>query len=132
VKERVLYVALALVYHVPVWAVGYLPTTDGPAHTYNAWVLRQLRGSEPSWLDRYYEVDAQPLPNWLGHAVMAGLMGVVPPGDFDPGAWRDEIDAIYCWKMRPEAPIARRIEQHYVLVAERGPARVYARAPLED
>jgi hypothetical protein len=78
-KERTVYLALALVYLIPIWAVEYLPTTDGPAHTYNAWVLRQLGGSEPSWLGRFYEVDARPLPNWLGHAVMAGLMVAVPP-----------------------------------------------------
>jgi len=50
------------------------------------------------------------------------------PGDFDPGAFRDEIDYIYCWKMRPGSGVERRIERHYALVAERGPARVYARA----
>ena len=53
------------------------------------------------------------------------------PADLDIAAWRDEIDAIYCWKMRPGSDIARRIERHYVLVSERGAARVYARAPLE-
>jgi hypothetical protein len=78
-KERLLYLALSLVYLIPIWAVDYLPTTDGPAHTYSAWVLRQLGSSEPSWLDRYYEVDARPLPNWLGHAAMAALMTAVPP-----------------------------------------------------
>jgi hypothetical protein len=54
------------------------------------------------------------------------------PGDLDLSAWRDEIDYVYCWKMQPRSEIARRIERHYVLVAERGPARVYARAPRED
>lgn len=78
-KERLLYLTLALVYLIPIWAVDYLPTTDGPAHTYNAWVLRQVGSGGHPWLDRYYEVDARPLPNWLGHAVLAGLMGAVPP-----------------------------------------------------
>ncbi len=78
---RILYLALCLAYLVPVWAVEYLPTTDGPAHTYNAWVVRQHgKRAEHPWLDRYYEVDARPLPNWLGHAAMAGLMvAAVPP-----------------------------------------------------
>lgn len=78
-KERFLYFALALVYLIPIWAVEYLPTTDGPAHTYNAWVVRQHENAEHPWLGRYYEVDARPLPNWLGHAVMASLMTVAPP-----------------------------------------------------
>lgn len=79
-KERILYLILCLAYLVPIWAVEYLPTTDGPAHTYNAWVVRQHgNAAEHPLLGRYYEVDARPLPNWLGHAAMAGLMTAVPP-----------------------------------------------------
>jgi hypothetical protein len=79
-KQRILYALLALAYLIPIWAVEYLPTTDGPAHTYNAWVLRQIDNrAEYPLFDRYYVIDARPLPNWLGHAVMAGLMRAVPP-----------------------------------------------------
>lgn len=79
-KLRILYAVLALAYLVPIWTVEYLPTTDGPAHTYNAWVLRQIDNrAEYPLFDRYYVIDARPLPNWLGHAVMAGLMRAVPP-----------------------------------------------------
>lgn len=49
------------------------------------------------------------------------------PGELDLQPYRDEIDYIYCWKLRPRSKIARRIEEDYMLVAERGPARVYAR-----
>jgi hypothetical protein len=79
-KQRILYAVLALAYLIPIWAVEYLPTTDGPAHTYNAWVLRQIDNrAEYPLFDRYYVIDARPLPNWLGHAVMTGLMRAVPP-----------------------------------------------------
>jgi hypothetical protein len=79
-KERILYLTLCLVYLVPIWAVEYLPTTDGPAHTYNAWIVREHgNAAENPLLGRYLEVDARPLPNWLGHAAMAGLMTAVPP-----------------------------------------------------
>ncbi len=37
-----LFLALTLLYLVPIWSVRYLPTSDGPAHLYNAWVLRGL------------------------------------------------------------------------------------------
>ena len=36
--ERVLFSILVLVYVLPVWAFRYFPTTDGPAHLYNAWL----------------------------------------------------------------------------------------------
>lgn len=60
--------------------VTYLPTVDGPCHTYNAWVLRQAGNEEEHPLfHRYYETNLQPFPNWTGHVVLAGLMHAVPP-----------------------------------------------------
>ena len=74
-----LFVAAALVQLVPIWSVHYLPTTDGPSHLYNAWVLRALiRGDQPQ-LARTFEIDWQPHPNWIGTAFMAALMSIVPP-----------------------------------------------------
>lgn len=74
---RPLFFALVLLYLVPVWTVHYLPTVDGPCHTYNAWVIRSY-GDVPLF-QKYYEVNTRPYPNWTGHAVMALLMFVVPP-----------------------------------------------------
>ena len=72
--------ALALLHVVPIWAAPYLPTTDGGAHVYNAWILRGLlSGDAPSAIAEHYELNLRPYPNWLGHAAMAALMGVAPP-----------------------------------------------------
>ena len=69
-----------MLYVLPVWTVRYLPTTDGPAHVYNAWVLRQYSNVEQYPLfHQYYEIKWLPYPNWTDHAVMALLMFVVPP-----------------------------------------------------
>jgi hypothetical protein len=77
---RRLFFTLAVLYVLPFWTVRYLPTTDGPCHTYNAWVLRQYANVQQYPLfHQYYEIHAQPYPNWTGHAVMALLMFVVPP-----------------------------------------------------
>jgi hypothetical protein len=75
-----LFLALALLYVVPFWIVHYLPTADGPCHTYNAWILRQYADVRhyPRF-HQYYRINAEPYPNWLGHGVMALLMFVVPP-----------------------------------------------------
>lgn len=76
---RRLYFSLALLALAPIWSASYLPTSDGPSHLYNSWVLQQLvRGSQSPVAD-WYAIDWRPLPNWLGHAVMALLMMVVPP-----------------------------------------------------
>lgn len=75
-----LFFALALLYVLPFWTVHYLPTVDGPCHTYNAWIIRQYGNVEQYPLfQRYYEINAQPYPNWISQGTMALLMLAVPP-----------------------------------------------------
>jgi hypothetical protein len=77
---RRLFFSLAALYLLPVWTVRYLPTTDGPCHTYNAWVLQQLWGGEASPVIReHYEMNLRPFPNWTGQAVMAALIFAISP-----------------------------------------------------
>jgi hypothetical protein len=79
-RLRRLFFALALLYVLPFWTVRYLPTVDGPCHTYNAWVLRQYGNTaEYPLFQQYYEINARPYPNWTGHGTMALLMFLVPP-----------------------------------------------------
>jgi hypothetical protein len=74
VKERWLFLGLALLL-VPIWAVDYVPTVDGPSHVYNAWILRQYHNVEEYPLfQQHYEIDWRPIPNWFGNAVLALLM----------------------------------------------------------
>lgn len=73
------FVAAALAQLIPIWSVHYLPTTDGPSHLYNAWVLRSLvRGDQPQ-LAQVFAIDWRPHPNWIETAFMAALMSIVPP-----------------------------------------------------
>jgi hypothetical protein len=75
--NSVLLLALA----APVAALAATPwfvTQDGPAHLYNAEVLAQsLTGGSP--FRPWYEVRWEPLPNWAGHLVLAGLGAILPP-----------------------------------------------------
>ena len=66
---------------MPFWAVpGYLPSTDGPSHVYNAWVLGQLAGPAPvPLLRQYYYLNRQPVPNSLTHVALLTLMWALPP-----------------------------------------------------
>jgi hypothetical protein len=75
---RALFVTFALISLVPFWTVHYLPTVDGPCHTYNAWVLVHDDPRYPLF-GQYYEIKAEPYPNWIGYAIMALLMLAVPP-----------------------------------------------------
>jgi hypothetical protein len=75
-----LFLALALLSLLPFWSVQYLPTTDGPSHLYNAWLLRELAsGAAPPALTSHFQIDLRPLPNWLTHGSLALLLGALPP-----------------------------------------------------
>jgi hypothetical protein len=76
---RRIYAALAVLALVPIWSVHYLPTQDGPSHLYNSWVLHELVRGAGGAIATWYRVDWRPHPNWLGSAVMALLMTIVPP-----------------------------------------------------
>jgi hypothetical protein len=77
---RRLFFALALLYVLPFWTVRYVPTVDGPCHTYNAWILRQLGNVEEyPRFHEFYEINWRPWPNWISQGTMALLMFAVPP-----------------------------------------------------
>jgi hypothetical protein len=59
-------------------AVPWFVTQDGPAHLYNAEIL--ARSFDPgSPFRAAYRVNWQPLPNWAGHLVQAGLYLIASP-----------------------------------------------------
>ena len=77
-----LVTGLLLPVMIAIWTVPGFSTQDGPTHLYNAWILS--RSFEPgSPYQAYYQVRWQPLPNWAGHLVLAGLVRVVSPGTAD-------------------------------------------------
>src|ERR1700722_2235208 len=76
--EGVLFWALALLYLVPVWAYPYVPTQDGPSHLDNAQILKALCTSAAGY-ETYFEVRANPVPNWTSYLLLAGMLYVVPP-----------------------------------------------------
>jgi hypothetical protein len=78
--EAWLFLGLALLSVVPFWSATYLPTTDGPCHLYNAWILHQHGDPEAfPQIARHYEIDWRPIPNWLSHGFLALVMAVLPP-----------------------------------------------------
>ncbi len=76
--EAVAFWALALAHLVPIWAFRYVPTQDGPAHVFNAQVLREY-GQSAAGYEQYFELRPDPLPNLTSHLLLAGLLYVFPP-----------------------------------------------------
>ena len=75
----VLLACLIALHLIPVWAFGYFPTQDGACHVGNAAILRGYNLPDHTAFRQYYTLNAAPVTNWLGHAIMAALMFVVSP-----------------------------------------------------
>lgn len=55
----------------------FYPTLDGPAHLYNAQLLKcYLLGDEA--VRAWFELHPLPVPNWLDHSLLAGLLTMLP------------------------------------------------------
>lgn len=78
--EGILFGVLVVLHLLPFWVVANVPTTDGPSHVYNAWILERLAipPGDPQ-LAPFYQIDWRPLPNWIGHATLALLLPVFSP-----------------------------------------------------
>lgn len=65
---------------VAIWATPWFVTQDGPAHLYNAQIITRSFQSK-SLLNDVYRVRWEPLPNWVGHLSLVGLLQVMSPRD---------------------------------------------------
>jgi len=52
---------------LPVVALRYYPTLDGPAHEYNARLIAHLLKGDAPLLKTYFEFTRGAVPNWTGH-----------------------------------------------------------------
>ena len=79
-KKRILIFVLLILHILPLWIFTYFPSQDGPAHIYNAYVLKTFQDTEESaFMREYYTLNLALFPNWFSHAFMMALMYIVPP-----------------------------------------------------
>src|SRR5436189_240682 len=64
---------------VPVWSSGYFGSQDGPAHLQNAQLLLHAMSGQGGRWQEFYAINPRPVPNWVGHLVLAGLMSIFSP-----------------------------------------------------
>ncbi len=64
---------------VPVWAQEHFASTDDPSHVYNAAALARYFGAECPVYREHYSFNPFPVPNWIGHLLMALFAGVATP-----------------------------------------------------
>jgi hypothetical protein len=77
--EKTLFLALLAAHLVPVWGFRYFPSQDGPAHLENAAILRDYHDPNRPLLRTFYHLNADPVPNWFSHLLLAGLLNVALP-----------------------------------------------------
>ncbi len=68
---------------VAIWSFPWFVTQDGPAHVYNAVILRTSLNGATSPYQEAYDVHWEPLPNWAGHLALMALLSVLDPRDAD-------------------------------------------------
>jgi hypothetical protein len=80
-RESLVFLIVGLGLLIPIWAVHWIPTQDGPSHLYNARILSDLFWSDSSYYADYYGINLtfRSLPNWFSHVALASLMGIFPP-----------------------------------------------------
>jgi len=74
--ENALFFILVMICLVPVWCLSQIPTNDGPAHLYNAYLLS-------GWWEKSFPIDRTffalnpaPVPNWFSTLTLALLMRI--------------------------------------------------------
>jgi len=71
--EPWIFLLVALVNLMPVFAGKYFPTLDGAAHLYNANIIKELFLNSDTNMAAFYEFNSTPVPNWTGHFILAFL-----------------------------------------------------------
>ena len=60
-----------------IWLVPWFVTQDGPAHIYNAQIIAE--SFDPNAPSRaIYTISWKPIPNWVGHIILTGLVSWLP------------------------------------------------------
>ena len=93
--EPWLFALLVIVGTLPILLNRYFVTLDGPAHLYNAILIRELvTGNHPE-IHNLFMMNYFPVPNWSGHFLMALFSLVLP-------AWMAEkLVFLACFTLLP-------------------------------
>lgn len=78
-KESILFHFFLVIHLIPVLSLSPFVTLDGPAHLYNSVLIRQLLTGTSDIASNFLMFNPVLEPNWTGHAIMAFLIGFIPP-----------------------------------------------------
>ncbi len=78
IVEKYIFVLILLLNLIPIFSGKFFPTVDGPAHLYNANVINSLLFENHSNLNIFFSYNAEPVPNWTGHVLLAFFSLLLP------------------------------------------------------
>ncbi|MGI4833999.1 MAG: hypothetical protein ACRYFK_11110 [Janthinobacterium lividum] len=64
---------------LPLWSHRYFLTVDGPAHLYNAWLLKAMLMHPSNTAHQLLAFNFNPEPNYLSHVLPGGLLTLLLP-----------------------------------------------------
>jgi hypothetical protein len=75
---RWLFYLVTAFHLIPLFTLHFFPSVDGPAHVYNASIIKGLITGNDLY-KQFYEFNYVIEPNWLGHALLTLLSFIFPP-----------------------------------------------------
>jgi hypothetical protein len=77
-SDKITFLVIVLFFAFFFFSYRFFITCDGPAHLYNAnLLLNFFNGADPV-VSSYFELNAYPVPNWIGHLILAFLNTFLP------------------------------------------------------
>lgn len=71
--EPIFFIFLLIIICIPLFQHVFIYTLDGPAHGYNAKIIKSLLFEDKSYYANYYQYNPELIPNWSGHFILALL-----------------------------------------------------------
>lgn len=68
--EKIIFYLILVINLAYLWYTKFYPTMDGPAHLYNANLVRYLLTGN-DFIKEYYQINSFPVPNWISHFILA-------------------------------------------------------------
>jgi hypothetical protein len=76
--EKLFFFFVAVLNLLPLLLHKFFPTLDGPAHLYNANLIAELLFLDNEHLNTFFSINNEPVPNWLGHALLVFFNFFIP------------------------------------------------------
>lgn len=70
-SETAVFVFLLLANTIPIFSGEYFITLDGPAHLYNAYIIKSLAFNESNIIDQFFMLNEIIVPNWSSHFLLS-------------------------------------------------------------